>query len=161
MRRYAGHRLAPWLGHLMVSCSETARQLLTPGEIMQLPPDDEIVMVARSPPIRAKKARYFEDKRFVDRVEPPSDAKQSDPVGQDDPWSCLPTIEVDAPARTSTPSTNADEANAGLRREPDLPEHLAAASEETKEPAREFEMMLDDEPEEAARQRQALRKQMG
>ncbi len=59
MRNYAGHRLVPWLGHLMVSRSETARQLLTPGEVMQLPPDDEIVMVAGTAPIRAKKARYF------------------------------------------------------------------------------------------------------
>jgi type IV secretion system protein VirD4 len=38
MKNYAGHRLSPWLGHLMVSRSETARPLLTPGEIMQLPP---------------------------------------------------------------------------------------------------------------------------
>jgi type IV secretion system protein VirD4 len=37
MKNYAGHRLSPWLGHLMVSRSETARPLLTPGEIMQLP----------------------------------------------------------------------------------------------------------------------------
>jgi len=57
MKNYAGHRLSPWLGHLMVSRSETARPLLTPGEVMQLPPSDEIVMVAGSPPIRAKKAR--------------------------------------------------------------------------------------------------------
>ena len=56
-RNYAGHRLAPWLGHLMVSRSETARQLLTPGEVMQLPPDDEIVMVAGVHPIRAKTRR--------------------------------------------------------------------------------------------------------
>jgi type IV secretion system protein VirD4 len=28
---------------------------------MQLPPSDEIVMVAGTPPIRAKKARYYED----------------------------------------------------------------------------------------------------
>ena len=42
-----------------------------------------------------------------------------------------------------------------------MPEHVAVAPEKTAEPAREFEMMLDDEPEEAARQRQALRKQMG
>ena len=33
-RNYAGHRLAPWLGHLMVSRQETARPLLTPGEVM-------------------------------------------------------------------------------------------------------------------------------
>src|SRR5690606_40431951 len=43
---YAGHRLAPWLGNLMVSRQETARPLLTPGEVMQLPPSEEIVMVA-------------------------------------------------------------------------------------------------------------------
>ncbi|MEQ1399759.1 type IV secretory system conjugative DNA transfer family protein, partial [Salmonella enterica] len=60
MKNYAGHRLSPWLGHLMVSRSETARQLLTPGEVMQLPPGDEIVMVAGVHPIRAKKARYFQ-----------------------------------------------------------------------------------------------------
>ena len=33
MKNYAGHRLSPWLGHLMVSRSETARQLLTPGRL--------------------------------------------------------------------------------------------------------------------------------
>ena len=31
MKNYAGHRLAPWLGHLMVSRQETARPLLTAG----------------------------------------------------------------------------------------------------------------------------------
>ena len=46
MKNYAGSRLSPWLGHLMVSRSETARPLLTPGEVMQLPPTDEIVMVS-------------------------------------------------------------------------------------------------------------------
>jgi len=38
---YAGHRLSPWLGHLMVSRQETARPLLTPGEVMQLSPADD------------------------------------------------------------------------------------------------------------------------
>ncbi|MCE4568630.1 conjugal transfer protein TraG [Caballeronia sp. CLC5] len=55
MKNYAGHRLSPWLGHLMVSRSETARQLLTQGEVMQLPPDEEIVMVSGVQPIRAKR----------------------------------------------------------------------------------------------------------
>ena len=63
MKNYAGSRLSPWLGHLMISRQETARPLLTPGEVMQLPPDDEIVMVSGSPPIRAKKVRYYEDRR--------------------------------------------------------------------------------------------------
>lgn len=65
MKNYAGHRLSPWLGHLMVSRSETARPLLTAGEVMQLPPADEIVMVSGLYPIRAKKARYFEDERTI------------------------------------------------------------------------------------------------
>lgn len=41
-RNYAGHRLAPWIGCLMVLRQETVRPLLTPGEVMQLPPDDGI-----------------------------------------------------------------------------------------------------------------------
>ncbi|BBB98530.1 MULTISPECIES: conjugal transfer protein TraG [Bradyrhizobium] len=68
MKNYAGHRLNPWLGHLMVSRQETARPLLTPGEVMQLPPTDEIVMIAGTPPIRAKKARYYEDARLKERI---------------------------------------------------------------------------------------------
>ena len=71
MRNYAGHRLSPWLGHLMVSRQETARALLTPGEVMQLPPDDELVLVSGCPPIRAKKARYYEDRQLQARVLPP------------------------------------------------------------------------------------------
>jgi type IV secretion system protein VirD4 len=71
MRNYAGHRLAPWLGHLMVSKAESARALLTPGEIMQLPPDQEIVMLAGMAPILAQKAQYFRDPRLMRRILPP------------------------------------------------------------------------------------------
>ena len=71
MKNYAGHRLSPWLGHLMVSRQETARPLLTPGEVMQLPPDDELVLVSGRHPIRAKKARYFEDAEMKARILPP------------------------------------------------------------------------------------------
>lgn len=68
MRNYAGHRLAPWLSHVMVSRQETARQLLTPGEVMQLPAEDEVVLVSGLPPIRAKKLKYYEDANFTNRV---------------------------------------------------------------------------------------------
>src|SRR3546814_11734210 len=70
MRNYAGHRLAPWLAHVMVSRQETARALLTPGEVMQLAPTDELILVSGQPPIRAKKLRYFEDEAFTARVLP-------------------------------------------------------------------------------------------
>ena len=71
-KNYAGHRLAPWLAHVMVSRQETARPLLTPGEVMQLPANDELVMVSGQPPIRAKKLRYFRDRNFIERALPPA-----------------------------------------------------------------------------------------
>jgi type IV secretion system protein VirD4 len=87
MKNYAGHRLSPWLGHLMVSRSETARPLLTPGEIMQLPPDDEIVMAAGTRPIRAKKARYYEDPHLLARVQKPlAPVREPFPTRSADAW---------------------------------------------------------------------------
>ena len=89
MKNYAGSRLSPWLGHLMVSRLETARPLLTPGEVMQLPPTDEIVMVSGIHPIRAKKARYYADERFQERiVAPPVPARLKE--GRPDNWSSRP-----------------------------------------------------------------------
>jgi len=70
MRNYAGHRLAPWLAHVMVSRQETSRPLLTPGEVMQLPPTEALVLVSGLPPIRALKLRYFEDRGFEQRLLP-------------------------------------------------------------------------------------------
>ena len=70
-RNYAGHRLAPWLAHVMVSRQETARALLTPGEVMQLPNDEALVLGSGLPPIRAKKLRYYEDDNFKNRILPP------------------------------------------------------------------------------------------
>ncbi|MBY8821074.1 conjugal transfer protein TraG [Sphingomonas colocasiae] len=70
MRNYAGHRLAPWLAHVMVSRQETARALLTPGEVMQLPPNDELILVSGLAPIRAKKLRYYLEPALKTRVLP-------------------------------------------------------------------------------------------
>jgi type IV secretion system protein VirD4 len=52
----------------MVSRQETARPLLTPGEVMQLPASDELVLVSGLAPIRASKLRYFEDRNFTPRL---------------------------------------------------------------------------------------------
>ena len=70
-KNYTGHRLAPWLSHMMVSRQETQRALMTPGEVMQMSPADEVVMVSGTPPILAKKLRYFQDRNFTVRVMPP------------------------------------------------------------------------------------------
>lgn len=69
-KNYTGHRLAPWLSHMMVSRQETQRALMTPGEVMQMAPTDEVVMVSGTPPILAKKLRYFEDGNFTQRMLP-------------------------------------------------------------------------------------------
>ena len=107
MKNYAGHRLSPWLGHLMVSRSETARQLLTPGEIMQLPPADEIVMVAGIPPIRAKKARYYEDARFRERLLSPPALNRPEHIRPDD-WTSLP-IPARPEALNAQPAGRSDD----------------------------------------------------
>ena len=129
-KNYAGHRLSPWLGHLMVSRQETARPLLTPGEVMQLPPADELVLVSGLFPIRAKKARYYEDRQLQARIMPPP--KQG--AGGDhtvkrppDDWS-QQTLVVSPAAGTKPAPEDSDEgdaANAGIRREPELPAHEA------------------------------------
>ena len=134
MKNYAGHRLSPWLGHLMVSRQETARPLLTPGEVMQLPPDDELVLVSGCPPIRAKKARYYEDAELKTRILPPPalsgrmllsgpEGLRSRPRGR---LGSTPSWRRPRRRLSMTRQT------AGIRREPELPEHEEIAPEPRK-----------------------------
>jgi type IV secretion system protein VirD4 len=95
---YAGSRMAPWLGHTMVSRQEVPRPLLTPGEIMQLPPDDALILAGGSPPIRARKVRYFTDPLFTSRLRAPAPPPPVVPSGRGrpSPWDGLV-----APARAA------------------------------------------------------------
>ena len=124
MRNYAGHRLAPWLAHVMVSRQETSRPLLTPGEVMQLAPTDELVLISGLAPIRARKLRYFEDRNFAGRVLPPpglrADGYADRPHARADDWNG----RIAAPtARTEEDSDLADDVGGGLQQErhPGLP----------------------------------------
>src|SRR5215813_12501481 len=153
MKNYAGHRLSPWLGHLMVSRQETARPLLTAGEVMQLPACDELVLVSGVAPIRAYKARYYEDIRLKRRVlKPPALTAVSvvtsafRPAQHADDWTMLrPRSPVVATAATSVASALPDEdaSNGGIRREPALPQHEAIVSEQPK-PSPEFALLEDE-----------------
>lgn len=148
-RNYAGHRLAPWLGHLMVSRQETARPLLTPGEVMQLPPDDAVVMVSSMAPIKARKLRYYADANFKQRVLPPpplSDGQYADaPPTRPDDWSGLAI-----PATPTAPATDAAEGLAasaddgGPRRQPELSETVAY-DPELAAPAADLALLDDDD----------------
>jgi type IV secretion system protein VirD4 len=157
---YAGHRLAPWLGHLMVSRQETARPLLTPGEIMQLPPTDEIVMVAGTPPIRATKARYFEDARFQERILTPPDLVVAPltPSPSTDDWSGRVVAAGSRSAPDAADGAEGDAANAGIRREPELPSQEEIVTPPPS-PEQEFEF-LDDEPDVDAAKARAMRQRM-
>jgi type IV secretion system protein VirD4 len=153
MKNYAGHRLSPWLAHLMVSRQETARPLLTPGEVMQLPSTDEIIMVAGVPPIRAKKIRYYEDHAFRDRARPapalPGSGVYPDrPAGRPDDWTGFVAIAGDGLT---------DGSEGGLRREPELPGHEEAAPEAR--PANEFDLVDDAEADEEALKARILARQ--
>ncbi|MFT8421332.1 MAG: conjugal transfer protein TraG [Gluconacetobacter sp.] len=156
---YAGHRLSPWLGHLMVSRQETARPLLTPGEVMQLPPTDELLLVAGVAPVRAKKARYYEDARFMERVLPPPVARTQRPSAPpSDDWSELETVALPGgPAPDGGTSADGDSANAGIRREPELPEHEDIVPPE-RPGMQEFDV-LDDEPDVDAARARTIRQQ--
>ncbi|MCW8309213.1 conjugal transfer protein TraG [Acidiphilium sp. PA] len=155
MKNYAGHRLAPWLSHLMVSRQETARPLLTPGEVMQLPPTDEIVMIAGLPPIRAKKLRYYEEPAFQDRmllapVLSPNGYGDCPPSRGDD-WTGIAAIGIPSLACGTSDEPPADPANGGIRQEPELPEHESIVP--ARAPAHEFDFPEDDPDDEPQRQR--------
>ncbi|MGU4182600.1 conjugal transfer protein TraG [Pseudomonas aeruginosa] len=149
-RNYAGHRLAPWLGHLMVSRQETARPLLTPGEVMQLPPDEAVVMVSSVAPIKAKKLRYYADGNFKRRVLPPpalAGAQYADaPPLRPDDWSGLaipPTPAVPATASADGLGNLAADGG-GPHRQLELSEAVAYAPE-LAAPAADLALLDDDD----------------
>jgi type IV secretion system protein VirD4 len=164
MKNYYGHRLSPWLGHLMVSRQETARPLLTPGEVMQLPLDEELVLISGCSPIRAKKVRYFEDERFRERLVRPA---KSDGIGafrnSRNDWSelQLTTTASDELVATNGPrnaDSADDQANSGIRREPELPQHEEVALESARAKV-EFEF-ADEEADDEIQRATNLRKQV-
>lgn len=136
-RNYAGHRLAPWLGHLMVSRQETARPLLTPGEVMQLPPDDAVVMVSGHPPIQAKKIRYYADRNFTGRVLPPpvlaEGSYRDAPEARPNDWSGQLALFADSDGALLA---------SGLPGDSDLP---ALANRPASKPATDVGLLDDDE----------------
>ena len=149
MKNYAGSRLSPWLGHLMVSRQETSRPLLTPGEVMQLPPADELVLVSGSAPIRAHKARYYEDRQLRERILPPpklapgprdamATPSPQPPRQAGNDWTDTVAPPQEEPPPEKPSQVDGDTVNGGLRREPELPAHEEIVPAPSKA-SREFE----------------------
>ncbi|SER82301.1 conjugal transfer protein TraG [Sphingobium sp. YR768] len=140
MRNYAGHRLAPWLAHVMVSRQETARQLLTPGEVMQLSPDEELVLVSGLAPIRARKLRYFRDRNFAARVAPAPVLESGQyvdrPKSRRDDWSNQVRSTDDRLQQAEDAAGGEDDGGMQQQRHPGLPEQVSKATDaaETRDP---------------------------
>lgn len=163
MKNYAGHRLSPWLGHLMVSRSETARPLLTPGEIMQLPPDDEIVMVAGTRPIRAKKARYYQDEGLMKRILKSEDpVKAPFPGREADAWlECRaepPPLLAAAPKKDESEKAKSDDGGHDRQQEFEESRQMVEGGE-GKEPQNEFDAVTA-EADHSSRKTRDLNNQM-
>ena len=154
MKNYAGHRLSPWLGHLMVSRQETARALLTPGEVMQLPASDELVLVSGCHPIRARKVRYYEDRQLKARILPPPHSHSPAGPASGEGRSHFQPAD-DWTGRTVLPAPvepAEDPDNGGIRREPELqaPEEIVPQPQAL---LREFDGPEDEPDDEAPRLR--------
>jgi type IV secretion system protein VirD4 len=127
---------------------------------MQLPATEELVLVSGCPPIRAKKVRYYEDRRFMDRILPPLKPKSEEPkkVTAGDDWSGSAIPPANGTTKSKPHASSApieDSANAGIRREPELPEHENVAPEPAK-PSAEF-VFGEDEPDDEAVRARVLR----
>jgi type IV secretion system protein VirD4 len=166
-RNYAGHRLSPWLSHVMVSRQETARPLLTPGEVMQLPPKDELVLVSGLAPIRAKKLRYYEDRNFTSRVSPApnlgEDGYLDRPSPRPDDWSGQvrsTDVRLQKQAEESAGETVDPEGGPQRHRHPGLPEEPIRQPERTTEQSElifgDADTGNDDEAMQHARQASAI-----
>ena len=117
-------------------------------------------MISGCAPIRAKKARYFEDPEMNARILPPparTAPKASPPeMNATAPWEgdWAGAVVAAAPA-----SATEDPANAGIRREPELPEHEEIVPEPAK-PVHEFEP-IDDEPDDDVQRQRIMQRTFG
>lgn len=63
-------------GARTINHSEQVRPLLSPGEVRELPVDDQLVFVTGFKPMRTRKVRYYSDAGFMKRILPPPDPSQ-------------------------------------------------------------------------------------
>jgi type IV secretion system protein VirD4 len=90
--------------HRSVSISEQRRALLLPQEVKALGNDHAIIFYEGLRPIRCKKIRYFQDKRFAQRLLPPLVVERREVVAPiaPRPRDDAASIEPSAPASEGT-----------------------------------------------------------
>ena len=129
---------------------------------MQLPASEEIILISGAPPIRGHKVRYYQDPELQARILPPpllrGQAGTATSPGQDQGKE----LEWAGPGPGGPPAANAPaktdvaDSNAGLRREPELPDHEEVVPDSNKA-LLEFEP-ADETPTEVQRRRAVQRR---
>jgi type IV secretion system protein VirD4 len=100
----------------------------------------------------------FQDMRFAERILPPPKLGRTSEPARPDDWSSLPLRRPSA-ALVAEMDKTGDTANGGLRREPELPDHLAIAKETTvSPPGKEF--AVTDDSDDNVLQARVLSQQM-
>jgi type IV secretion system protein VirD4 len=62
-----------------LSVSNTQRALLLPQEVINLPRDEQILLIESSPPIKSNKIKYYLDSFFKKRLLPPIPIPKQEP----------------------------------------------------------------------------------
>ena len=101
-------------------------------------------MVAGLPPIRAKKARYYEDTSFKERVLPPPELARSGEAEPDD-WSQLPVLAHSEATQASGMLQQDDGDPTGSERRLQAELNRAQAVEKAAPIENEFDMEPDDD----------------
>jgi type IV secretion system protein VirD4 len=152
LKNLSGKRLSVFLPHVALAEQETPRPLLTAGEVLQLPQDEALVLVSGTPPIRARKLKYYTDRSFLERRLPPPEPRRSvhAPAAGADDWS----------GRTRGPHPGLERAwseliSTGAGRTPDHTPELDKAGHGPSEPDRRREVLDDEKPDTGAEPRHA------
>lgn len=79
--------------------SQVQRALLLPQEVIQLPRDEQIVLIESFPPIKSQKIKYYEDKFFTSRLLPPTFVPTQEPYNPDKNKVIDEEVEVESPKK--------------------------------------------------------------
>lgn len=111
-------------------------------------------MISGCPPIWARKARYYEDRRLTERLFPaPTPKRPKVAVAAPDDWNSAPLPASRGGSEGASGAHPVDDpANGGIRREPELAEHEDIAPEPPT-PSPEFEFGEDEADADAVRAR--------
>lgn len=126
--------------------SEVSRALLLPQEVIQLPRDEQIILIESQPPIRSQKIRYYSDKFFTARLLPPTFVPTQKPYDPKARAELLPDDEEEEEIEEDIPE-NEEYQTDGLHEE-EFEDELEEEHDKFEEEAEGFDENLQEDEEE-------------